>query len=98
MPTPKWFQQAKPTCSIVPIRRFVTDTVFALKNGGYGCIFALNGIDDEGLTDEVVEDAIRRVQGALKSLPEHGRLINTPGSEGASTYRVRSTIQTHGSK
>jgi type IV secretion system protein VirB4 len=74
MPTPKWFQQAKPTCSIVPIRRFVTDTVFALKNGGYGCIFALNGIDDEGLTDEVVEDAMRRVQGALKSLPEHGRL------------------------
>ena len=74
MPNPKWFQQAKPTCSIVPIRRFVTDSVFALKNGGYGCMFALNGIDDEGLTDEVVEDAIRRVQGALKSLPEHGRL------------------------
>ena len=74
MPTPKWFQQAKPTCSIVPIRRFVTDTVFALKNGGYGCMFALNGIDDEGLTDEVVEDAMRRIQGALKSLPEHGRL------------------------
>ena len=69
MPTPKWFQQAKPTSSIVPIRRFVSDSVFALKHGGYGCMFALNGIDDEGLTDEVVEDAIRRVQGSLKSLP-----------------------------
>ena len=74
MPNLKWFENAKPTCSIVPLRRFVTETVFALKNGGYGCMFALNGIDDEGLTDEIIEDAGRRVEGALKSLPENGRL------------------------
>src|SRR3954464_5693854 len=74
MPYLKWFENAKPTCSIVPLRRFVTEGVFALKNGGYGCMFALNGIDDEGLTDEIIEDAGRRLQDALKSLREHGRL------------------------
>ncbi len=102
MPNPKWFQQAKPTCSIVPIRRFVTDSVFALKNGGYGCMFALNGIDDEGLTDEVVEDAIRRIQGALKSLPEHGRLyqyvrvrkgFDIPRQEHYSNPRVETAVR-----
>ncbi|MFL6446127.1 MAG: VirB4 family type IV secretion system protein [Bryobacteraceae bacterium] len=101
MPTPKWFRQAKPTCSIVPIRRFVTDSVFALKNGGYGCMFALDGIDDEGLTDEIVEDAMRRVQGALKSLPEHGRLyqyarirkgFDIPRREHYSNPRVETVI------
>ena len=71
---PKWYQKAKPACSVVPIRRFVTDHVFAMKNGGYGCMFALNGIDDEGLTDESVAEALRRIEGALKSLPENGRV------------------------
>lgn len=56
MPNLKWFENAKPTCSIVLLRRFVTESVFALKSGGYGCMFALNGIDDEGLTDEIIED------------------------------------------
>lgn len=102
MSTPKWFQQAKPTCSIVPIRRFVTDSVFALKNGGYGCMFALDGIDDEGLTDEVVADAIRRVQGALKSVPEHGRLyqyarirrgFDVPRQEHYSNPRVEMAVR-----
>ncbi len=98
MPNPKWFQQAKPTCSIVPLRRFVTDSVFALKNGGYGCMFALNGIDDEGLTDEVVEDAIRRVHGALKACPRMAGCINTCEFEKASTYRARSTTRTRASR
>src|SRR6185312_13015909 len=48
MRNPKWYEGAKPACSIVPIRRFVTDHVFALKNGGYGyrarpcCVLPLN--------------------------------------------------------
>lgn len=74
MTHPNWYQKAKPASSIVPIRRFVTDHVFAMKNGGYGCIFAVNGIDEEGLTDESVAEALRRIEGALKSLPENGRV------------------------
>ena len=26
-------------CSIVPVSRFVTPNIFALKTGGYGCLF-----------------------------------------------------------
>src|SRR3954467_226448 len=102
MRKPKWFKNAKPTSSIVPLRRFVTESVFAFKNGGYGCMFALDGIDDEGLTDEVVADAIRRVQGALKSLPEHGRLyqyarirrgFDVPRQEHYSNPRVETAVR-----
>src|SRR5215469_3673109 len=74
MPGPKWFRQAKPTCSIVPLSRFVSDSIFALKTGGYGCLFSLAGIDDEGLTDLAVNDAIARVHGTLQNLPDGARL------------------------
>lgn len=74
MSDPKWYQKAKPASSIVPIRRFVTDHVFALKHGGYGCMFAVNGIDEEGLTNDAVAEALRRIEGAFKSLPENGRV------------------------
>lgn len=74
MPNPNWYEKAKPACSIVPIRRFVNAHVFALKAGGYGCMFRVEGIDDEGLTDETVADALKRVEGAFKSLPENGRV------------------------
>lgn len=74
MANPKWFEKAKPTCSVVPIRRFVNEHVFALKTGGYGCMFAIQGIDDEGLTDEGIADILKRIEGAFKSLPENGRV------------------------
>ncbi len=74
MANPKWFDKAKPACSIVPIRRFVNEHVFALKTGGYGCMFAVDGIDDECLTDEAVADILRRIEGAFKGLPENGRV------------------------
>jgi type IV secretion system protein VirB4 len=74
MSNPKWYEKAKPACSIVPIRRFVTDHVFALKNGGYGCMLAISGIDEEGLTDDAVGEVIKRIEGAFKSLPEDGRV------------------------
>ena len=45
----KWFKKAKPARSVVPISHFISTTVFALKrHGSYGCLFALDGIDDEG--------------------------------------------------
>ena len=54
-------------------------------------MFALNRIDDQVLTREVVVGALRRVQGAFKSLPQHGRL-SIRRADRASTYRARSII------
>jgi type IV secretion system protein VirB4 len=74
MSNPKWYEKAKPACSIVPIRRFVTDHVFALKSGGYGCMFAVQGIDDEGVADDVIAEALKHIEGAFNGLPENGRV------------------------
>src|SRR5580704_8928410 len=65
-----WFAKAGAACSIVPISRFVSPSIFALKGGGYGCLFALNGIDEEGLTDQELEARMRSIEGALRGLPE----------------------------
>ncbi len=65
-----WFAKAGAACSIVPIARFVTEHIFALKGGGYGCLFALAGIDEEGLTDQELEARMRSLEGALHGLPE----------------------------
>jgi type IV secretion system protein VirB4 len=65
-----WFAKAGAACSIVPIARFVNDRIFALKGGGYGCLFSLAGIDEEGVTDQGLEAQMRSVEGALRGLPE----------------------------
>jgi len=65
-----WFAKAGAACSIVPIARFVNDRIFALKGGGYGCLFILAGIDEEGLTDQELEAQTRSIEGALCGLPE----------------------------
>jgi len=65
-----WFATAGAACSIVPIARFVSDHIFALKGGGYGCLFALAGLDEECLTDQEIESHLRLVEGALRGLPE----------------------------
>src|ERR1700744_3353008 len=65
-----WFAKAGAACSIVPIARFVSDHIFALKDGGYGCLFALSGIDEEGVTDQELESHLRMVEGALRGMPE----------------------------
>ena len=64
-----WFAKAG-AASIVPISRFVNEHIFALKGGGYGCLFSLDGIDEEGLTDQELEAEMRSVEGALRGLPE----------------------------
>jgi len=61
---------AKAANSIVPIARFVGSTVFAMKAGGYGCLFSLTGVDQEGLTDQELEAKIRAVEGGLRGLAE----------------------------
>jgi len=65
-----WFAKAGAACSIVPIARFVSSSIFALKGGGYGCLFALDGIDEEGLTDQELEARMHSIEGALHGLPE----------------------------
>jgi type IV secretion system protein VirB4 len=71
----KWFKIAKPARAIVPIRRFVSPTVWAMKrHGSYGCLFALDGIDDEGLTDEDLAHVISWLHGAWRGLPPDARL------------------------
>jgi type IV secretion system protein VirB4 len=65
-----WFAKAGAACSIVPIARFVNDRIFTLKGGGYGCLFSLAGIDEEGVTDQGLEAQVRSIEGALRGLPE----------------------------
>lgn len=65
-----WFAKAGAACSIVPIARFVGPSIFALKGGGYGCLFSLDGIDEEGLTDQELDARMRSIEGALHGLPE----------------------------
>ncbi len=65
-----WFAKAGAASSIVPIARFIGPNVFALKGGGYGCLLALNGIDEEGLTDHELDARMRSIEGALRGLPE----------------------------
>jgi type IV secretion system protein VirB4 len=65
-----WFAKAGAACSIVPIARFVNERIFTLKGGGYGCLFSLAGLDEEGLTDQELEAEMRSIEGALRGLPE----------------------------
>jgi type IV secretion system protein VirB4 len=65
-----WFAKAGAACSIVPISRFVGPSIFALKGGGYGCLFSLTGLDEEGLTEKELDARVRQIEGALRTLPE----------------------------
>jgi type IV secretion system protein VirB4 len=65
-----WFATAGAASSIVPIARFVSSNIFALKGGGYGCLFSLTGIDEEGMTDLELDTRMRSIEGALRGLPE----------------------------
>ena len=74
-----WFAKAGAACSIIPISRFVGPNIFALKGGGYGCLFALTGIDEEGLTDQELDARMRSIEGALRGLPEGSCLYQYTG-------------------
>ena len=71
-----WFAKAGAACSIVPISRFVGPNIFALKGGGYGCLFSLAGIDEEGLTDLELESRVRSIEGRIARTA--GRLLPLP--------------------
>jgi type IV secretion system protein VirB4 len=65
-----WYAKAGAASSIVPLARWVSPTVFALKNGGYGVAASVAGMDEESLTDQELESRTRTLQGALRGLPE----------------------------
>jgi type IV secretion system protein VirB4 len=65
-----WFAKAGAACSIVPISRFIGPNIFALKGAGYGCLFSVHGIDEEGLTDLELESRVRSIEGSLRGLPD----------------------------
>src|ERR1700678_3396873 len=65
-----WFTKAGAATSIVPISHFVGTSIFALKGGGYGCLFSLDGIDPESRTDEDLDVRVRGVEAALRGLPQ----------------------------
>jgi type IV secretion system protein VirB4 len=69
-----WFAKAGAACSIVPLSRFVNNHIFTLKGGGYGCLFALSGIDEEGLTDLELDSRVRAIEGSLRGMPEGATL------------------------
>jgi type IV secretion system protein VirB4 len=54
----------------MPISHFVSPHIFALKGGGYGCLFRLEGIDPESRTDQDLDVRVRGVEGALRGLPQ----------------------------
>ena len=65
-----WFAKAGAACSIVPIARFVGPQAFATKNGDYGVLFSLTGLDTESLTDEEIQAHLLTVEGTLRGLHE----------------------------
>jgi type IV secretion system protein VirB4 len=65
-----WFTKAGAATSIVPLSHFVGGSIFALKGGGYGCLFSLEGIDHESRTDEDLDVRVRGVEAALRGLPQ----------------------------
>jgi type IV secretion system protein VirB4 len=65
-----WYAKAGAASSIVPLARWVSPAVFALKNGGYGIAASVAGMDEESLTDQELESRTRTLQGALRGLPE----------------------------
>lgn len=65
-----WYAKAGAASSIIPLSRWVSPNVFALKTGGYGIVASLTGMDEESLTDQEIESRTRSVLGALRGLPE----------------------------
>ena len=66
----QWYTGAKAANSIIPIARFVSPTIFATKTGGYGCVFSVVGVDEEGLTDQELDSILRAIEGGLRGLHE----------------------------
>jgi type IV secretion system protein VirB4 len=65
-----WFTKAGAASSIVPISHFVGPNIFALKGGGYGCLFSLEGVDPESCADDDLDATTRDIEASLRGLPQ----------------------------
>ena len=70
----RWLTAAGSAASILPVARFVSPSIFAHKEGGYGTLFSCTGIDEEGLTDQELKARVRGLEAALRGLPENSCL------------------------
>lgn len=70
----RWFSKSKATSSVVPFSHFVNDHIFALKTGGYGILFQIDPIDDEGMSDSERLHVVQQFAAMLKQLPLNARL------------------------
>ena len=86
-----WFAKAGAACSIVPIARFVgTQASFTLKGGGYGCLFSLTGVDEEGRTDQELDSLVAVPSRALCAVcPKIPAFTSTPAYCPALRCRVQ---------
>jgi type IV secretion system protein VirB4 len=64
-----WFTKAGAATGIMPLSHFVSENIFALKGGGYGCLFSLAGIDEESRTDDDLDVRVRGVEASLRGMP-----------------------------
>ncbi len=73
---------------------------FALKAGGYGRLLSLEGIDEEGLTDQELEARVRGIEAALRGmlsiLPTVQAFRSCPALP--ATNSLRSSRHRHSSK
>ena len=65
-----WFTKAGAANGIVPISHFVSPNIFALKGGGYGCLFSLEGVDPESCADDDLNARTGDIEAALRGLPQ----------------------------
>jgi type IV secretion system protein VirB4 len=69
-----WFTKAGAANSIVPLSHFAGSKIFALKGGGYGCLFSLEGVDPESCTDDDLNARARDIEASLRGLPQNACL------------------------
>ncbi len=65
-----WFTKAGAANSIVPISHFVGPNIFALKGGGYGCLFSVEGVDPESCNDDDLDARTGDIEASLRGLPQ----------------------------
>jgi type IV secretion system protein VirB4 len=72
-----WFDDAGRSDELVRITRFVSDTVFATGEGGYGSTIRLTGISPECLSDQVLNDKSASMLRVQRLLGEEVSLFQT---------------------
>ena len=50
--------------------RFVAPNIFPLKGGGYGCLFSLTGIDEQGIADLELDSRMRSIERSCTYRPK----------------------------